>query len=101
MCFLSRRVIQGEAELLITLGLQTSNKFITQGVDPSKTVEDLKKMISAVESIPDDESLRLIYNGKELKNKDVLSAVGIKAGATAQRCLLIWENSEKVLKAKK
>ena len=86
-----------KARLDLALGLQSSNKHLDLEVDPSITVGDLKKMVSEMEGIPEDETLHFIYQGTGPKNTDTLASCGVKAGTTPDRCLLIWENSEKAL----
>jgi len=89
----------GTASLRILLGMQSSQKHIRLDVKPSTTTLDIKKKISKMEEIPDEEELHLIYMGEKLKDAEAISTAGIVAGPDKVHMLLIWVLAEKHFKA--
>lgn len=67
--------------LLLKSSAMTGGEGAVEGVDPKATVRALKGMfvdVGAVDLRPED--MRLLYNGRRLRNDDAICEVGIKDG---------------------
>ncbi|POO02873.1 Ubiquitin [Trema orientale] len=57
--------------------MMTDEQIVTLDVDPHESVENVKALLEVETSVPLQQQ-QLLYNGKEIRNSEKLSAVGVK-----------------------
>uniref|UniRef100_A0A803QB83 DNA damage-inducible protein 1 n=1 Tax=Cannabis sativa TaxID=3483 RepID=A0A803QB83_CANSA len=57
--------------------MTTNDNIVTLDVDPHETVENVKALLEVETHVPLQQQ-QLLYNGKEVRNSDKLSGVGVK-----------------------
>ena len=81
----SRKKTENDIELYVKT---LTGNVVTYNIDPNATIENLKSVIQDAEGIPPDQQ-RLIFSGKQLEDRRLLSNYGIKDECTLHSVRLL------------